>query len=230
MRDALVRIAGDRRAAARADRPGRVAVLLPQQDGVLVHAHGGRARARPAPRRPLGRGARHREVLAHHRPRQRDPRDACDAWAREERLEAYDQEDGTGYLRHLVIREGRNTGQALVQLVTAKGERFERDYFVEALQRFPRGALDPLGGQRHAGRDHEPADRAALGRGRDRGGAVRPALPRAAERVPADEHARWPSGSTSWPREAAGADRQRDGLGPLLRHRHDRALDGRATR
>ena len=26
---------------------------------------------------------------------------------------------------------------------------------------------------------------------------VRPPLPRAAERVPADEHARWPSGSTS---------------------------------
>ena len=29
-------------------------------------------------------------------------------------------------------------------------------------------------------------------------------------------------------REYAAADRRRDGLGPLLRHRHDRALDGRA--
>src|SRR6476659_10837953 len=64
-------------------------------------------------------------------------RETVDAWAREERLEAYSQEDGTGYLRHLVIREGRNTGQALVQLVTAKGERFERDHLVETLQRFP---------------------------------------------------------------------------------------------
>src|SRR3954449_9756553 len=66
-------------------------------------------------------------------------RETVDAWAREERLEAYSQEDGTGYLRHLVIREGRNTGQALVQLVTAKGERFERDHLVETLQRFPEG-------------------------------------------------------------------------------------------
>src|SRR5712691_9238415 len=39
-------------------------------------------------------------------------------WARGERLVAYDQADQTGYLRHLVVREGRNTGQILVQLVT----------------------------------------------------------------------------------------------------------------
>jgi 23S rRNA (uracil1939-C5)-methyltransferase len=58
-------------------------------------------------------------------------------WAREERLEAYDQADGTGYLRHLVVREGRNTGQVLVQLVTARGERFEREHFVDVLRRFP---------------------------------------------------------------------------------------------
>jgi 23S rRNA (uracil1939-C5)-methyltransferase len=64
-------------------------------------------------------------------------RDAVREWAREEQLEAYSQEDGTGYLRHLVVREGRNTGQALVQLVTAKGERFERGYLVEVLRRFP---------------------------------------------------------------------------------------------
>jgi 23S rRNA (uracil1939-C5)-methyltransferase len=58
-------------------------------------------------------------------------------WAREERLDAYDQAEQTGYLRHLVVREGRNTGQALVQLVTAAGERFDRDHFVETLRRFP---------------------------------------------------------------------------------------------
>ena len=57
-------------------------------------------------------------------------------WAREEGLEPYDQAAGTGYLRHLVVREGRNTGQALVLLVTAKGERFETGYFVEVLRRF----------------------------------------------------------------------------------------------
>ena len=58
-------------------------------------------------------------------------------WAREEQLEAYDQESGRGYLRHLVVREGRNTGQALVVLVTAPGERFEAGYFVDVLRRFP---------------------------------------------------------------------------------------------
>jgi 23S rRNA (uracil1939-C5)-methyltransferase len=58
-------------------------------------------------------------------------------WAREERLQPYDQEAQTGYLRHLVFREGRNTGQALVQLVTAPGERFERERFVEVLRAFP---------------------------------------------------------------------------------------------
>jgi 23S rRNA (uracil1939-C5)-methyltransferase len=64
-------------------------------------------------------------------------RDAVRDWAREENLPAYDQAEQTGYLRHLVIREGRNTGQALVQLVTAPGERFERGYLVEVLRRFP---------------------------------------------------------------------------------------------
>jgi 23S rRNA (uracil1939-C5)-methyltransferase len=64
-------------------------------------------------------------------------RNAVRAWAREEGLEAYDQADGSGYLRHLVVREGRNTGQALVQLVTAPGERFETGYLVEVLRRFP---------------------------------------------------------------------------------------------
>jgi 23S rRNA (uracil1939-C5)-methyltransferase len=64
-------------------------------------------------------------------------RNAVRDWAREERLEAYDQAEQTGYLRHLVVREGRNTGQALLELVTAAGERFDRDHFVETLRRFP---------------------------------------------------------------------------------------------
>jgi 23S rRNA (uracil1939-C5)-methyltransferase len=64
-------------------------------------------------------------------------RDAVRDWAREERLEPYDQATGDGYLRHLVVREGRNTGQVLVVLVTAPGERFETGYFVDVLRRFP---------------------------------------------------------------------------------------------
>ena len=62
---------------------------------------------------------------------------AVRGWAREEQLDAYDQENGSGYLRHLVVREGRNTRQALVVLVTAPGERFEAGYLVDVLRRFP---------------------------------------------------------------------------------------------
>lgn len=64
-------------------------------------------------------------------------REAVQAWAREERLQPYDQATRDGYLRHLVVREGRNTGQVLVQLVTAPGRRFEEGYLVEVLRRFP---------------------------------------------------------------------------------------------
>jgi 23S rRNA (uracil1939-C5)-methyltransferase len=64
-------------------------------------------------------------------------RHAVRDWALAEHLEAYHQEHQTGYLRHLVVREGRNTGQALVLLVTAPGERFEREEFVDTLRRFP---------------------------------------------------------------------------------------------
>jgi 23S rRNA (uracil1939-C5)-methyltransferase len=58
-------------------------------------------------------------------------------WAREDRLVAYDQAEHSGYLRHLVVREGRNTGQVLVQLVTGPGERFDTGGFVDALRRHP---------------------------------------------------------------------------------------------
>jgi 23S rRNA (uracil1939-C5)-methyltransferase len=64
-------------------------------------------------------------------------RTAVRDWARAERLEPYDQAEQTGYLRHLVVREGHNTGQALLQLVTAAGERFEREEFVDTVRRFP---------------------------------------------------------------------------------------------
>jgi 23S rRNA (uracil1939-C5)-methyltransferase len=58
-------------------------------------------------------------------------------WARGDRLVAYDQSEHTGYLRHLVVREGRNTGQVLVQLVTAAGEKFDTGGFVDMLRQFP---------------------------------------------------------------------------------------------
>ena len=58
-------------------------------------------------------------------------------WAREERLPAFDQGTGEGYLRHLVVREGVNTRQALVQLVTHKRERFDRERLIEVLTAIP---------------------------------------------------------------------------------------------
>src|SRR5579862_2955893 len=64
-------------------------------------------------------------------------RDAVRGWAREEGLVAYSQEDGSGYLRHLVVRQGRNSGQALVELVTAPGEKFEPGYLVDVLRKLP---------------------------------------------------------------------------------------------
>ncbi|MDQ3778763.1 MAG: 23S rRNA (uracil(1939)-C(5))-methyltransferase RlmD [Actinomycetota bacterium] len=63
-------------------------------------------------------------------------REAVRAWARDSGLPAYDQEEQRGFLRHLVYREGRNTGQVLVQLVTAPGE-LPVESFVRALRRFP---------------------------------------------------------------------------------------------
>jgi 23S rRNA (uracil1939-C5)-methyltransferase len=57
-------------------------------------------------------------------------------WANEQALEAFDQESQLGYLRHLVVREGRNTGQALVVLVTAPGV-LDEGGFVAALRSFP---------------------------------------------------------------------------------------------
>jgi 23S rRNA (uracil1939-C5)-methyltransferase len=64
-------------------------------------------------------------------------RNAVRDWAREERLHAYDQKTHEGFLRHLVVREGRNSGQALVVLVTAPGELPDEEHLVDVLRRFP---------------------------------------------------------------------------------------------
>jgi 23S rRNA (uracil1939-C5)-methyltransferase len=64
-------------------------------------------------------------------------RDRVRDWARAEGLPAYSQESGEGYLRHLVVREGRNTGEALVVLVTAPGPLRGDATLVDALRRLP---------------------------------------------------------------------------------------------
>jgi 23S rRNA (uracil1939-C5)-methyltransferase len=63
-------------------------------------------------------------------------RNAVRAWANNEDLAAFDQGTQEGYLRHLVVREGRNTGQALVVLVTAPGA-LDEESFVAVTRRFP---------------------------------------------------------------------------------------------
>ncbi len=42
-------------------------------------------------------------------------------WCRAEGLSAYDRRDGTGFLRNLVVREGRRTGELQVRIVTSPG-------------------------------------------------------------------------------------------------------------
>jgi 23S rRNA (uracil1939-C5)-methyltransferase len=53
------------------------------------------------------------------------------AWCREAGLNAYDRRAGDGFLRNLVVRESRTTGQIQVRLVTGTGE-FEVDKLAEA--------------------------------------------------------------------------------------------------
>ena len=58
---------------------------------------------------------------------------AIRAWCRAEGLSAYDRASGDGFLRNLVVREGRATGQLQARLVTGPGE-FRADAFAEAIE------------------------------------------------------------------------------------------------
>jgi 23S rRNA (uracil1939-C5)-methyltransferase len=48
-------------------------------------------------------------------------RDVVREWSRAQALEPYDRETHEGFLRNLVVREGRRTGQLQARLVTSKG-------------------------------------------------------------------------------------------------------------
>ena len=54
------------------------------------------------------------------------------AWCRDQGLSAYDRRDQSGFLRNLVIREGRRTGELQVRLVTSRGD-FDTDAFTAAI-------------------------------------------------------------------------------------------------
>ncbi|MEZ5101381.1 MAG: 23S rRNA (uracil(1939)-C(5))-methyltransferase RlmD [Thermoleophilia bacterium] len=64
-------------------------------------------------------------------------RDAVRAWAIEHGVPAYDQRANEGYLRHLVVREGTNTGQLMVVLVTAPGDIPALGPLLEAIRTVP---------------------------------------------------------------------------------------------
>jgi len=62
-----------------------------------------------------------------------DLRRAVLAWCREQDLDAYNRRLQEGFLRNLVIREGRRTGEFQVRLVTSEGE-IDTDSLREAIQ------------------------------------------------------------------------------------------------
>jgi 23S rRNA (uracil1939-C5)-methyltransferase len=59
-------------------------------------------------------------------------RNAARAWAREEGLSGWDRRSGDGFLRNLVIREGRRSGQLQARIVTSEGD-FRAEAFAAAL-------------------------------------------------------------------------------------------------
>jgi 23S rRNA (uracil1939-C5)-methyltransferase len=62
-----------------------------------------------------------------------EARETVKAWCRAEGLSAYDRREGSGFLRNLVVREGRRSGQIQARLVTSDGD-FRVTELAEALQ------------------------------------------------------------------------------------------------
>jgi 23S rRNA (uracil1939-C5)-methyltransferase len=58
-------------------------------------------------------------------------RERVKAWCREQGLSTYDRRTQSGFLRNLVVREGRRTGELQARIVTSSGE-FEADQFAAA--------------------------------------------------------------------------------------------------
>ena len=117
-------------------------------------------------------------------------REAFRDWARAEGLEAYDQRANTGFLRHLVVREGVRTGELLCILVTAGGELTGVENLQALLEeRAPGRRRRAARGQRRRGRGGQRhPDEAAVRPLLVRGGDQRPAPARLGRLVPADEH------------------------------------------
>jgi 23S rRNA (uracil1939-C5)-methyltransferase len=62
-------------------------------------------------------------------------------WCAQQGLSAYDRRDGTGFLRNLVVREGKRSGDLQLRLVTAEGD-FQSAELGEAVREsFPQASL-----------------------------------------------------------------------------------------
>ena len=71
-------------------------------------------------------------------------RERVKAWCRDEGLTTYDRRDQTGFLRNLVVREGRRSGQLQARLVTSPGD-FRRHEFAAAAKAIRRVSLPQPG-------------------------------------------------------------------------------------
>jgi 23S rRNA (uracil1939-C5)-methyltransferase len=60
-------------------------------------------------------------------------RERVKAWCREEGLDAYDRRSNLGFLRNLVVREGRRSGTLQARIVTSEGD-FRADALAEAAE------------------------------------------------------------------------------------------------
>jgi 23S rRNA (uracil1939-C5)-methyltransferase len=67
-------------------------------------------------------------------------REAVGEWCRANGLTAYDRHSGEGFLRNLVVREGRRTEEVQVRLVTSPG-RLDRSALAEAVANIAAGVL-----------------------------------------------------------------------------------------
>ena len=192
--------------------PARRAVALPQQARVLLR----RARRRADPRlprpRPLGPDRRRRRLPARLRARQRRPQRGPRMGAAGVGPRLRPPRRASGVLRNLVVREGRRTGQIQTRLVTSAAP-------------LPQAAGRPAHGDRGRLRRHRRPDRRAR-RGAAARGALRPAAGDVPRRLLPDQH-RDGRAPLRGRRRVRRAERQRAGLRPLLRDRHDRADDGR---
>ncbi|HEU0195317.1 MAG TPA: 23S rRNA (uracil(1939)-C(5))-methyltransferase RlmD, partial [Gaiellales bacterium] len=73
--------------------------------------------------------------------RSNEVRQGFERWAGEHGLQVYDQRTGTGFLRHLVVREGVRSGELLALLVTAEGALPDTDGLAAALPQSVVGVL-----------------------------------------------------------------------------------------